>query len=358
MTTAIADTRRSDQTVRWEIVAVTTAREQRLIAHFKSAYPRLGETAISELYQRVSDSAARPVGAPGAWPGETTEGFERWLRLRVNAACLAEVGRPGLSKYVRAPETLDDLAERIGSGDTHTELEARDVWEHLAPKLHENERRYLMALAVCDNASDAREQLGWTPRQWRRWQESCNTRLRQLHANKMLGVLPLPLLARIWAGITPDRVAAATATGGAAASSTATLLGGAGTAKIVAGVAALTAAAGGVITAEHHQAQPKPNAKPAAAALKVSRPVQLAAPATTAKRATSAAASTKQTSGKQPPLATKKIATTDFKPAGGTAQKTRGGSSDFIPDGPTPVTKTYTPQASSTGSGSPDFAAP
>jgi len=352
MTTAIADTVRSDQTVRWEIVAFTTEREQRLIAHFKSAYPRLGETAISELYQRVSDAAARPVGAPGAWPGESTEGFERWLRLRVNAACLAEVGRPGLSKYVRASETLDDLAERLGSGDTHTELEARDVWEHLAPKLHENERRYLMALAVCDNASDAREQLGWTPRQWRRWQESCNTRLRQLHASKMLGVLPLPLLARIWATMTPERLA--TATGGAAAGSS-TLLGGAGTAKVVAGVAALTAAAGGVITAEHHNPQRKTTPVPAAAAVRAPASAGPSAKVA-AKRASNGTTAAKSTTNTRPPLATKKTATTDFKPAGGDAPKTRGGSSDFIPDGPTPVKQTYMP--TSPGSSTKDFATP
>lgn len=358
---ATAEQTTSGAGVRWDLVALTTEREQQIVAHFASAYPRLGETAVSELYARVADAAARPVDQPGAWQGDSHEGFERWLRLRVNAACLAEVGRPGLSKYVRAPDALDDLADQLGRTDEHLELETRDVWEHLAPKLHEQEARYLMALAVCDSAADAREHLGWSPRQWRRWQESCNSRLKQLHATGMLGVLPLPLLARIWATITPERVAVATATGGSAAGAGGTLFGGAGTAKLVTGVAAIAAAGAGVITAEQQREKP---AKPRQAIVVQTTPavsrttVSTATPARTVQAASKS--STRTTSTKRPPLATRKTSTTDFKPAGRDAPKTRGGSSDFIPDGPTPIAKTYTPQApaSSSGGSSQDFATP
>lgn len=356
MTPATAETKTGGAEVRWDLIAFTTEREQQIVAHLSSAYPRLGETAISELYGRVADAAARPAGQPGAFAGDSLEGFERWLRLRVNAACLAEVGRPGLSKYVRAADTLDELADELGRDDEHLELETLDVWEHLAPKLHEQEARYLMALAVCDNATQAREHLGWSPRQWRRWQESCNSRLKQLHSSGMLAVLPLPLLARIWATITPERLAAATATGGTAAGGGSTLFGGAGAAKLTAAVATITAAGAGVVTIEQHN-QPERSPKPAIVQTTTPTSVRSTPAQAAATRSTSTATQkTAAASSKRPPLATKKTSTTDFKPAGGDVQKTRGGSSDFIPDGPTPVKTTYTPAASS--SSSTDFGTP
>lgn len=337
---------------RWAIIAAGQQHEARLVARYMASFPQLGETTITELLTRELDAAARPIGEPGACPdlNDDEDRIIGWLDHRLRLRCLDATTRKRFQR-----DELDPTIPADSSDVDRDELAI--IFGDVMPRLHENERRYLVALAACPNSADAQERLGWTQRKWRRWQASTNAHIQTLRAGGLFGVLPLPFLMRVWATMTPDRIAVATATGGAAASSTGTLLGGAGTAKVVAGIAALAAAAGGAITAEHRANKsqtPTPVVRqvPAAAAAVVATPRTTATTGAPATKATTTSAS------KPPPLATKKTATTDFKPAGGTAQKTRGGSSDFIPDGPTPVTKTYTPQTSSAASGGKDFGTP
>jgi len=339
---------------RWAIIAAGQQHEERLVARYMASFPQLGETTITELLTRELDAAARPIGEPGACPDlqDDEDRIIGWLDHRLRLRCLDATTRKRFQR-----DELDPTIPADSSDVDRDELAI--IFGDVMPRLHENERRYLVALAACPNSADAQERLGWTPRKWRRWQASTNAHIQTLRAGGLFGVLPLPLIVRVWASITPDRIATASVTGGAAAGTTGGLLGGAGTAKVLAGVAALTAAAGGVLTAERHST--KEDAKPAPIAAPV------AAPATNVTRTTGKAAATSSAApasrattpaGTRPPLASKKTATTDFKPAGGDVQKTRGGSSDFIPDGPTPVTKTYTPQTSSAASGGKDFGTP
>jgi DNA-directed RNA polymerase specialized sigma24 family protein len=151
---------------RWEIAELAIDCRARLVGSVAPMYPGVTRDRIEELYDKVWERATQPIGQPAAFPEETYEKLEPWLRAVLIGELRHEVAdRHGHTRRVSNPLVLDMQVDH--SADPAETVERRfalsDLVKTAAASLSERTRLYIVMTRVYGlSRAEFRARTGWS----------------------------------------------------------------------------------------------------------------------------------------------------------------------------------------------------